>query len=192
MPDNEVLEWAAMRTASPSRMFAESMKGVRTFIPYLFGGLLVAGVLLYMEHGELYLVLIMPGVALGILAIMAGLFAVVSLAMWLIGYGYYYRLDAEGFSINFFLGRGGGRASCIPAVHGERTIYCGPYSAWGLWAWLGSQGYVMTRDEPAGPIELRSQTWQAADSTKLSRICFFCKDREQADTVASFVRNHLK
>ena len=191
MFDDAVIEWSVKRLPSPFPTFMECVKAVTGFFPYLLVGFILAGVYLYFEQDSLTIAMMMPGIAIGLLLLTYSCFAAIVLLMWVVGYGYTYRLDAKGFSLAFFWGRRGKSAKEISANR-SKDMHSGPFSGWAVWEWLREHEYVLYTNDAAGMIELRSKTGKAADGTKIPRIWLFCTDRQQRETVARFIHNHLK
>lgn len=157
-------------------------------------GVLLAWVYLSMEYPDTFpLLYAVPAIA-GLLAIIVVLFVVVAAAMRVIGFGYSYRLDADGLTFRYYLGRSSPPPIRIPSPsdRGAESACLGGFGGWVLWSRLHEQGMSVEALDELGAIVLRMEDQAGRTKKDAPTVFLFCGGKERFAAVEKFVNDRLR
>lgn len=194
MDDNQILEWFAPRL--PFSVFVLSREGKRAamaFAAFCLGGCLLGGLILAWENENpaIILYMILLGAALLFLGVASVL--VVFLGLWLLGYGYSYRLGPHTLAYRFVGGKG--KPPRTPSPDERRTgAWLGGklgFGGWAAWEWLRERAVRIEPIEERNLVVLRSAGGEKWHERKVPAIYLFCRDRARFAAVLNFVGEKL-
>lgn len=190
MKKNDPVEWSVFRPPFVSLVLKrEGKRLLGGWTALYIGGFLIAGVIVVFECNDSIYAFYLILAAAGIFALFIALFAVVYLLMWAGGYGYSYRLDVEGLSFRFFIGRAPPPPTRIPDDNGEDGALFGLFSGWVYWSWLREHGAGMATED--GYVILRADKAESPANSRMPAIYLFCGRPERMTAVAGFVGGRL-
>lgn len=194
MHSDDFLEWA---TTNPPFLSLMAKRGGKSII--------IASVILYcvgMVFAWLYLSIEIPDsfpllyallAAAGLVAITIAIFSVVVTAMRVVGFGYSYRLDADGVTFRYYSGRTPPEPHVIPphSERGDEGARLGGFGGWALWSWLREQEMRVETLERFGVIVLRMDEPPGVIKKDTPAIFLFCGGAERFRVVEKFVNDRL-
>lgn len=194
MDKGEALEWFSPRL--PFSFFVLREEGKRTaavIAAFCFAGCLLGGLMLAWERGDPVIVVHMLFIAGVLVFLVALVLAAVFLGLWLLGYGYSYRLGPHTLAYRFVGGKGEPPVFPDPDERRDGAWLggtCG-LGGWASWEWL--RGHAV-RAEPVAErnlVVLRSAAREKWYGRKAPAIYLFCRDRARFAAVLSFVGEKL-
>lgn len=195
MDSVDSLEWAVQNPPFLSVMARRGGKSLLIAAAMLLcAGIFFAWLYLSVELPGSIPFLYVPLGAVGLMAIAAVPFVVVVMAMRAAGFGYAYRLDADGLTFRYYFGRTPPEPHRIPppSDRGNEDASLGGFGGWALWSWVRGREMRVERLERLGLVVLRKDEqpgWLKKDEPA---IFLFCGGMERLAVVAEFVNDRLR
>lgn len=189
------LEWVVQNPPFLSVMARRGGKSLLIAAAMLFcAGIFFAWLYLSVEIPGAIPFLYVPLGAAGLTVIAVVPFVAVAMAMRAIGFGYAYRLDEDGLTFRYYLGRTPPEPHRIPprSERGSEDASLGGFGGWALWSWLRGREMRMERLEKLGLVVLRRDEQPGWIKKDEPAVFLFCGGAERLAVVAGFVADRLR
>lgn len=194
MDKGETLEWFAPRFPFSLFMLGREGKRVAAMIAaFCFGCCLFGGLILAWERDDPVIVIHMLFVAAVLFVLSVLILIVVFFGLWLLGYGYSYRLGPHTLTYRFVGGKG--ESPSAPKPDDRRTGAwlggtCG-FGGWASWEWLRNRLVRVEPIEERNALVLRSDGRESWYQRKTPAIYLFCGERARFAMVRDFIEAKL-